>query len=121
VFGAPVDLPDAATAALYTGRRIYGEVRDAADFDVGIGIASGRVIAGQIGSESRLEYTVIGDAVNEASRLTDIAKDEPGRVLAAEPVVLAASDEERAHWTFQREVTLRGRGGEPTRIWACGP
>ncbi|HLY33379.1 MAG TPA: adenylate/guanylate cyclase domain-containing protein [Jatrophihabitantaceae bacterium] len=121
VFGAPVAIDDAATAALRTGRRIHAEVRGATEFDVGIGIASGRVIAGQIGSESRLEYTVIGDAVNEASRLTDIAKDEPSSVLAAEPVVLAATEQERAQWHFLREVTLRGRGGEPTRIWARRP
>jgi adenylate cyclase len=117
VFGAPVELDDPATAALRTARRICREVAEATEFAVGVGIASGPVIAGQIGSESRLEYTVIGDAVNEASRLTDLAKGEPGRVLASEPVVSAAEAGEHEHWRYAGEVSLRGRGGTPTRTW----
>jgi adenylate cyclase len=121
VFGAPVEIDDAGGAALRTARRICAEVGSNTDFDIGIGVASGNVVAGQIGTESRLEYTVIGDAVNEAARLTDLAKDEPSRVLASEATVLGADEEEREHWQFLREVTVRGRGGTPTRLWVPRP
>ena len=84
VFGAPTDHPDPAGAALRAARRICDAVRDAGEVDVGVGVACGRVWAGQVGAASRLEYTVIGDPVNEAARLTELAKDHPGRAVASE-------------------------------------
>src|SRR3954454_19523205 len=116
VFGAPTDHPDPAGAALRAARRISAAVRSAGEVDVGVGVACGPVWAGQVGAASRLEYTVIGDPVNEAARLTELAKDSPGRAVASEATVLAAGDGEREHWQRDGEVELRGRG-EPTRTW----
>ena len=111
VFGAPTDHPDPAGAALRAARRICDAVADAGEVDVGVGVACGPVWAGQVGAASRLEYTVIGDPVNEAARLTELAKDHPGRVVASAATVAAAAAE-RAHWTADRAVTLRGRDEE---------
>jgi class 3 adenylate cyclase len=116
VFGAPADHDDPAGAALRAARRICDTVAAAGEVDVGIGVACGRVWAGQVGAASRLEYTVIGDPVNEAARLTDLAKHHPGRAMASEPSVLAADAAERVHWVRGADVVLRGRG-EPTRTW----
>jgi class 3 adenylate cyclase len=116
VFGAPTDHPDPAGAALRAARRICDAVRSAGEVDVGVGVACGRVWAGQVGAASRLEYTVIGDPVNEAARLTELAKDDPGRAVASEATVLAADPAEREHWASADEVVLRGRG-ETTRTW----
>ncbi|TFV68161.1 UNVERIFIED_ORG: HAMP domain-containing protein [Bacillus sp. AZ43] len=116
VFGAPTDHPDPAGAALRAARRIGDAVREAGEVDVGIGVACGRVWAGQVGAASRLEYTVIGDPVNEAARLTELAKERPGRIMASEPTVQAAAPEEREHWVRDGEVELRGRG-ERTVTW----
>jgi adenylate cyclase len=114
VFGAPVTLADPATAALRAARGIRDRVAATGELEIGIGVAAGPVIAGQIGTASRLEYTVIGDAVNEAARLTDLAKRVAGRILASETAVAAADEQERANWVRGRLLRLRGRE-VPTR------
>jgi adenylate cyclase len=115
VFGAPVPLADHPTRALATARRLAGLV---GALDFGIGVSSGLVVAGNIGSETRFEYTVIGDPVNEASRLTEAAKLRPTRVLAACRTLERASAAEAACWQRAETLQLRGRP-EPTET--CEP
>jgi adenylate cyclase len=85
IFGAPTRLSDPATSALSAARAIRDAVREAGELDLGIGVASGPVFAGQLGTSSRFEYTVIGDAVNEAARLTERAKSVPAGSSPATP------------------------------------
>ncbi len=79
------------------------------ELDFGIGVATGTVIAGHLGDERRYEYTIIGDMVNVAARLTDVAKWVPRRVLADQTTVDAASNGERGQWVADEPRTLRGR------------
>ena len=118
IFGAPVELEDHAGAALAAARamavRLAAEVPEVG---AGIGVATGQVVAGNVGHEQRYEYTVIGDAVNSAARLTDLAKDVPGMVLASWDSIEAAhaaGSAEADRWTDHGDVLLRGRP-EPTR------
>lgn len=120
VFGAPVAIDDACTAALRTARRIRDRVCAIDELDIGIGVAAGAVIAGQIGTPTRLEYTVIGDAVNEAARLTEQAKRVDGRILASEVTVAAAHPDEQRHWAPGRVLRLRGRE-QPTAAYLSKP
>jgi adenylate cyclase len=110
VFGAPSPHDDPAGCALAAGRalsrRLAAEVPDCR---AGIGIAAGPAVAGNIGAEERFEYTVIGDPVNEAARLTELAKDAPGGLLASGSAVAAAPAAEAACWEPAETVTLRGR------------
>ena len=89
---------------------------DDGEVNIGIGVAVGNVIAGQIGAPSRLEYTVIGDAVNEAARLTELAKRVDGNILASEDAVESSSDEEREYWSKGKVLRLRGRDA-PTHTY----
>ncbi|WP_406232939.1 adenylate/guanylate cyclase domain-containing protein [Nocardia sp. NBC_01009] len=116
IFGAPIALRDNATPALRAARRIRDEVVAAGELDIGIGVALGLVFAGDVGSDTRLEYTVIGDAVNEAARLTTEAKEVPRRILVSGTVIEAAADDERAEWTLYESIRLRGMK-EPTACW----
>jgi adenylate cyclase len=116
IFGAPTRLADPATAALSAARAIRDAVREAGELDLGIGVASGPVFAGQLGTSSRFEYTVIGDAVNEAARLTESAKSVPDRILASDAVIEASLAGERARWAPHGDIHLRGRQ-EPTATW----
>ncbi|MGK8487165.1 adenylate/guanylate cyclase domain-containing protein [Nocardia asiatica] len=116
VFGAPIALRDNATPALRAARRIRDEVIAAGELDIGIGVARGPVFAGDVGSDTRLEFTVIGDAVNEAARLTTAAKEVPRRILVSQAVINAAADHESAKWTLYDTIVLRGMK-EPTVCW----
>ena len=79
------------------------------------GVAAGPVVAGHLGAERRFEYTVIGDPVNEAARLTELAKLEPGHVLASAIAVSGALDAEALCWDVGEIVELRGRSA-PTQL-----
>jgi adenylate cyclase len=110
VFGAPAPLEDHCTRALRAARRLRELVHE---LDFGIGVSSGIVVAGNIGSEARFEYTVIGDPVNEAARLTEAAKARGTRVLAASRTVARATSPECDAWVAADTMALRGRP-EPT-------
>ncbi|MBB4134819.1 adenylate/guanylate cyclase domain-containing protein [Gordonia humi] len=113
IFGAPLDQEDFAGAALAAARELRVELdRRLGDVDMGIGVSAGKAVAGHIGAQQRLEYTVIGDPVNEAARLTELAKDEATRVLGSARATFLASDAEAAHWAIGEGVELRGRGIE---------
>ena len=73
----------------------------------GIGVAAGQVVAGNVGAKERFEYTVVGEPVNEAARLSELAKSQPKRLLASSETVDGASEDERAHWSMGETVTLR--------------
>jgi adenylate cyclase len=106
VFGAPTEQPDHAARALRAARRL----RETLDgIEAGIGVSSGTVVAGNVGTEARYEYTVIGHPVNEAARITDEAKRYDTRLLASAAAINAAP-EEAANWASRGVVDLRGTG-----------
>lgn len=116
VFGAPnhLDRPEdqALGAARAIARRLDDEIPE---LKAGIGVAAGNAVAGNVGAKERFEYTVIGEPVNEAARLCELAKNEPHRLLASSDSVNAASDDEKARWTLGDTVTLRGHD-QPTQL-----
>ena len=110
VFGAPVGSPDPAGDALRAARRLAERItRELAELDFGIGVSAGPAVAGNVGAEQRFEYTVIGDPVNEAARLAEIAKHRPERVLASSAALDRALDGEAEAWSLTAAEVLRGR------------
>lgn len=116
IFGAPASDPDHAANALAAARSMAARLEvEVPEIGAGIGVSTGTVVAGNVGHEERYEYTVIGDAVNSASRLTDLAKEVPGRVLAMWHTVETAGErgaDEAANWEQQGATVLRGRSEE---------
>jgi adenylate cyclase len=83
VFGAPNDLADHADAAVSAAlsiHRLVGETFGGA-LRIGIGINTGKVIAGTIGGAGKLEFTLIGDAVNVAARVEQLTKTTGDTIL----------------------------------------
>jgi adenylate cyclase len=116
IFGAPVEQPDAATRALAAARELSDRLRtELPELRAGIGVSAGSAVAGNVGAAERYEYTVIGDPINEAARLTELAKERPAGVLASEAILDAADPGEADRWRLDDEVTLRGRT-ELTRL-----
>jgi adenylate cyclase len=110
LFGAPQDQLDHADRALRTAAALPRELASGNDLlEAGIGVASGDVLAGFVGTAERFEYTVIGDVVNLASRLCDEAKSTAGGVLAAASTVEAAQQADS--WVDAGSLTIRGRRG----------
>jgi adenylate cyclase len=115
IFGAPLELPDPAGSALAAARTMSERLRsEVPDLDAGIGVSHGLVVAGNIGSTERLEYTVIGDPVNEAARLTEQAKERPERVVASQRIVDRAGGDEGSRWRLLEPLLLRGRAETTT-------
>ena len=118
LFGAPVDQPDDADRAL---RAALAMVRSIADWNreltargeaplkIGIGLNTSTVVAGTVGTTHKLEYTVIGDGVNVASRVCALTKEHPY------PILLTAATRtlitEPHDFTDLGETPLRGRDG----------
>ena len=104
VFGVPVPLPDAATRAVQCAvamQRRLAELQVQGRTPIQgmrVGINTGEAIVGNIGSDKRMDFTVIGDAVNVAARLQELAKE-----LEADTLVSAA--------TYRQATDRRLRGG----------
>ncbi len=101
VFGAPVAHPDDPQRALRTAVEMREELKKLQEkwkgegrpaFDIGIGINTGEVVAGNIGSSERMDYTVIGDNVNLASRLESLNKEHQTHILISEDTYQKVKD-----------------------------
>ena len=114
VFGAPLDQPDHADRALAAAREMLDAAgalqrvdreRHGDGFSMGIGINSGPVMSGNVGSERRLEYTAIGDTTNTAARLEGMTKGSGYAVFVAESTSAA--------WTRRRPTS------SSSTSWRC--
>ena len=127
VFGAPIGQEDHADRALRAARSMVGARLDefnewvraeglGAGFRIGIGLNSGPVMSGQVGSTRRIEYTAIGDTTNTASRLESLTSDSPHDLLLSEATRIALTSPP-ADLVDVGEQEIRGRS-KPVRLWS---
>lgn len=123
LFGAPLEAHDAAHQAVAAAREML-EANERANkatswpLHIGIGIHFGEVVAGNIGSPRRKEYTVIGDTVNFAARLEALNKDFNSQFLISQAVREALGEECRDAVSLG-DVPVRGYD-KPMTVWRLG-
>ena len=129
VFGAPLPEDNHAEQAFKAALEMI-EVRlprfnarlapDSDPFEIGIGINSGSVLSGLVGSDTRTEYTAIGDTTNTAARLEGMTKGTPHELFVAESTKQALTSESQHRLEFVHEMEVRGRHSA-VRVWALCP
>ena len=123
VFGAPLDQADHCDRALRAGRDMldrldrYNQTELAGQdpFRMGVGLNTGEVISGNVGSERRLEYTVIGDITNTAARIEGLTKGTPYGLLMSQATVDGLA-ETPSDIEFHEDLAIRGRS-DTVRLW----
>jgi adenylate cyclase len=130
IFGAPIPQADHADRALTAAsemiqrlpefNRWLAEQGEPMPLDIGIGVHSGPLMSGMVGSERRLEYTAIGDTVNSASRLEGLTKNSGDRVYLSEETVHALLREPPGELVEIGPREIRGRVA-PMVVWALRP
>jgi len=118
VFGAPAKLADHADRAVAAAREIasLNESRHVSGLRVGVGVNSGEVVVGTIGGGGRLDFTVIGDAVNTAARV-----EAATRATGDDVLITDATKEllrrDHCEWVERDPVPLKGKS-ESVRLFA---
>jgi len=125
-FGAPTEQVDHADRALAAAQEMAGPALEEVnawlrehggqDFKIGIGLNSGPVMAGNVGSERRMEYTTIGDTTNTASRLESMTKGSEHTIFLADSVKQMLT-RERSDLVGVDAMRVRGKD-EPVVVWS---
>jgi adenylate cyclase len=126
-WGAPVDLPNHAHLAVKTAMEMAGAVRKineehrsrgALEIGIGIGLNTGTMCVGDMGSEVRRSYTVIGDSVNLGSRLEGLSKVYGVDIVASETTRKVAPE---FAWQELDRVRVKGRKESVAIFWPVAP
>jgi len=120
-FGDPIPFEDHAERAVATAFEMLDKVeelratwiRSEEQLSIGIGISTGYVTVGNVGSATRTDYTVVGNHVNVAARMATVA--EPGRVLVSEKTLTSVRD--RVEWAPVDDLVMKGVN-RPVRVFS---
>ena len=116
IFGAPISANNNEQNAVFCAIEMmeklvllieqFGQVLKT-PLKIGIGINSGEVVAGNMGSEDKIEYSVTGDTVNTGKRIETLTQDAPNRILISEGVFEKVKD--LVEWTAWEPVMVKGK------------
>ena len=120
-FGAPIDREEHAELAVNSAKEMISmldmlnkELMLDAPLRIGIGIHSGEAVVGNIGSTRKMEYTIIGDTVNTASRVEGLTKEFKANILITEETFSRLKILDNI--TPEKEIILRGKT-QPIKLY----
>ena len=106
IFNAPLDLTDHENRAILAGQQMLQKIKEAdLGVEIGVGISSGDAIIGNMGSDTRFDYTAIGDAVNTGARLESATKNVGINLLISE----ATAKHSTIKTNFIKEINVKGK------------
>jgi adenylate cyclase len=127
VFGSPVERADHATQGLAAAEELLAArlprlnawlaERDLPPFKLGVGLNSGPVMSGTVGSERRMEYAAVGDTTNVAARLQAATKGTPHALFASQTTWELLDEHARVRLTPAGDKAVTGRG-QPVPVYA---
>ena len=112
IFNAPIDIPDHEMAAVLCAKEIQDKIKMAnLGVEIGIGVNSGYAVIGNMGSDTRFDYSAIGDAVNTAARLESATKEAGVDILIGEATI-----KKTQNGVFHKKIYVKGKK-KPLKVY----
>ena len=117
IFNAPVDVPDHETAAVLCAKEIQDKVKMAnLGVEIGVGINTGYAVVGNMGSDTRFDYSAIGDAVNLAARLESSTKEVGEDIVIGYDTIKSSSFSDQIMLKELDSIFVKGKK-KPIKIY----
>ena len=112
IFNAPIDIPDHEMAAVLCAKEIQDKIKMAdLGVEIGIGVNTGYAVIGNMGSDTRFDYSAIGDAVNTAARLESATKEAGVDILIGEATI-----KKTQNGVFHKKIYVKGKK-KPLKVY----
>jgi len=110
IFNAPIDLPNHETAAVFCAKEIQEKIKQAdINVEIGVGVNTGYAVVGNMGSDTRFDYTAIGDAVNLAARLESSTKEVGEDIVIGYDTVSANNFNDQIVLKELKSIKVKGK------------
>ena len=110
IFNAPTDLPNHETAAVFCAKEIQEKIKQAdINVEIGVGVNTGYAVVGNMGSDTRFDYTAIGDAVNLAARLESSTKEVGEDIVIGYDTVSANNFNDQIVLKELKSIKVKGK------------